>query len=236
MKKANLLLITLLFVIICKCYAQNEDIYQKWFFKEHTNCIDSVKNTKLSDQWSIEFKRNQKAEIILSTPEMKSIQNFKLDSNQITLDYMKFTIEKISRDTLIIIEQLNNNCNKNIMISTNQIFYNQKQRYLISNLDTVYFPVYGNCPKLEHSDNYKDYFINEFLKGVLEEHRECSIKYQFIVSKNGDILEPKVWDSCNGRYEKLMLKIINRTKKKWVPMYLYEKPVNTLIIIKFKYV
>lgn len=171
----------------------------------------------------------------MHSSDLKSIQNFKvdLDKKQIILDYKKFTVEKNTKDTLILIEQLKNRCEKNIMVSMNQIYYDQKQRYLINNQDTVYYPVFGNYPKLEDYDGYGGFFLYEFTKsgkGVA-----CSVKYQFIVSKNGDILEPKVWDSLNGKYEKLLLEIINRTKKKWSPMYIYGKPVSTLIVIKFDY-
>lgn len=234
MKKTSLILITLLFGIISKSHSQNIYLYQKWFLKELTNCTDSARSKNQYD-WSIEFKREKKAEIILHSSDLKSIQNFKvdLDKKQIILDYKKFTVEKNTKDTLILIEQLKNRCEKNIMVSMNQIYYDQKQRYLINNQDTVYYPVFGNYPKLEDYDGYGGFFLYEFTKsgkGVA-----CSVKYQFIVSKNGDILEPKVWDSLNGKYEKLLLEIINRTKKKWSPMYIYGKPVSTLIVIKFDY-
>ena len=92
-----------------------------------------------------------------------------------------------------------------------------------------------NSPKLQDYDKYIDYFSKTFILKINGERKECSVKFQFIITKDGEILEPKGSIPCIKKPEKFILKTIESTKNKWEPMLIFNNPVNTFVEVKFDY-
>ena len=69
----------------------------------------------------------------------------------------------------------------------------------------------------------------------LTKRKNCSVKFRFVITKTGEIIKPSGSLSCMKKPMRFILKTINKTKNKWKPMYLNNKPVNTFVEVKFDY-
>ena len=235
-KPMNKTIIAIAFLLISlNSFSQKEDVYKKWFSAEQLDCKGTTQSVSSNLKWSIEFKNNQTAEIILNNGKVVNTQNFRIDGDCIKLDFREFIIEKLYKDSLVLTEENASSCNKYVMISGALKALHQKEKFVISNSDTLYYPEFGNAPILKGFNDYTTFFIKEFARKMQGSSKACQITYRFIITKNGEIKRPNVHASIDKKYEKFLLKILDRTKNKWTPMYLFNKPVNTIVKFKFKY-
>ncbi|MGB5665349.1 MAG: hypothetical protein WBM53_00770 [Maribacter sp.] len=134
----SIFILTLLLITINR-FSQDENIYKKWILLEQLDCNDISQSISADSKGSIEFKNNQTTEIILNLRNFVSNQSFKVDSNRIILDNRELIIEKLLKDSLVFKEQFVNSCIKFIMISSDLIAMQQKQKFMINNSGFVFF-------------------------------------------------------------------------------------------------
>ena len=98
--------------------------------------------------------------------------------------------------------------------------------------EKIYFANRHNSPQLENYHDYLRYFFNFFPSA--HKYEDCVMLFQFIVQKDGKLLDPKGSISCLKDQEKKINKIIKGMENKWRPMYIDGNPVNALIRVKVR--
>lgn len=234
--KNILLILYLLFVASSNTVAQKYDISGRWKLLDQSICDSSQKLDKKNLGLVYIFDNNGKVEIFKNHKFLKE-QNYLIEDNILNLENTKYKIEHLNEDSLIISECNNNCCRKTILISVRFLISMQKTNYFINFTDTVYYPIAENEPILKNDEylDYVDYFQTQFMMQVLDKENQCKVKLQFIIDKEGTITNPYVWNSCNKKYDKFLIRILEKTKSKWTPLKFDGKNESCLIVIKFTY-
>lgn len=213
-------------------YCQKGEIYKKWYLDKSIRCIDGK---EINDsKWSIEFNNEDVAIIRLSDIELFDEQDFSIVDNQLKLENQNYIIEKKSKDTLILNQDIDKQCKKIIFISEKLMFENQKKKYFIHKGENIYYTNEFNYPKLENFHNYNRYF-ESYIFQKIRLKKECDIIFQFIITKNGELIEAKGEIDCLNRSTNIVNDIFEKTRGKWNPMYINGEAVNSYVRIKLKH-
>ena len=215
-------------------FSQESNIIGRWTLSGIYSCYNNQSEINSNSKVSYIFKNNGKVEIVQSSSSTLSIeQNYRIDNNQLKFDFIDYEIKYFNNDTLILIQHIDNSCRESIFISENILISKQKENYFINGGDTIYHPIPENHPTLKGQKSYKDYVISEFSKRMSNVTTNCKVKVQFTIDKDGNIIKPIAWNSCNEKYNKTLLKIINKTENKWTPLTIYGKSVSCFVKIEF---
>ena len=236
--KNNILIFGLLVFMFQIGRAQNDKLVKKWIMSSAYNCEDKKLNWMDETFWDIEFHRNLTATISSGGGKLQVKKYYELENNKIDFDFQKFEIKKITNDTLILNKSDNKECINYLFISNEaklkrekEIVKIYKEKSFIYKSDTVYFASKNNHPKMKNYSNYMEYFIVSFPN--MNKTQGCIIQFKFIVKKNGELLDPQGSISCLKNPKKKVDQIIKKMQGKWEPMYINQRPVNSLMRVKF---
>lgn len=163
---------------------------------------------------------------------LKSDRNYALVNDTLKINDLNYFIETSTKDSLILLNKLKNNCNKYYFISESKIHELQKQDYFINKGDTVYYANEYNAPKLKNETNFLNYFMKSTPFMISKD--SCVFQISFIITKEGEVGDYNGNISCLKNPMKKIDKIIDVTRGKWEPMALSGIPVSSLIRVRFK--
>lgn len=236
MKKIFYSTIILLFTISF-CFAQNNFLLQKWKMTKTLNCDKNDSTDNLNTSWDVEFDSINIATIQIRNSTLNTKNKFRVSESNLFIGDQKYQIQKLSIDSLII-KTTSNTCLKFIFVSHKQFSKkyikanNQINKFFIYKTDTIYFPTKHNTPTLKNYSNYNQYFTKAIPLNLTSIN--CVTQFKFIVTKNGKIEEAIGNTNCNKKIEKELPEIITNMKNGWTPMYINNKPVNTLVRVQIK--
>lgn len=182
--------------------------------------------------WDVIFKQNGVASILINE-NLRTEKSFTVKNNVINFPYASYEISKITTDSLVLTDK-GERCVNYIFLSESandkrksQIIKEKGYKHFMYKGDTVYFTTKNNSPEIKRYRSYHEYFTRAFPNHG--ETEGCVIKFQFIVNKNGLILNPKGSISCLEDDSKAVNTIINGMQGKWEPMIIDGQPVNSLV-------
>ena len=224
------------------CIAQNNDLLKNWVMKQAYDCEGNILNRMDETYWDVNFRSNGIATLNISNQNLKIEKDYTLIDIKLNLEFEEYIITKITKDTLIL-KGNKKSCKKFIFISEKTNVLNeqrkkenlikQSNKFFIHKGDTVYFANNHNSPKMKKYSGYIEYFIKAFPN--MNKTKDCIIQFQFIVQKNGQLLDAKGSISCLENSDKKVDQIIKNMANKWKPMYINGRPVNSLMRVKFRH-
>ncbi len=232
----NRILIFCLILISQMAFSQDSNLINTWIMKEAFDCFGNKIDKTEETFWNITFNQNGVATIIVNQ-NIKNETLFKVNNQLIEFSFASYEILKITKDSLYLSDK-KGRCMNYIFLSKEAnyqtkaaILNKMNYKHFMYEGDTVFFANSINFPKMKGYINYHEYFIRSFPN--LGKTSGCNIQFQFIVNKNGVIINPKGSISCLRDDSKTVDKIIKGMKGKWKPMLLDGKPVNALVREKF---
>lgn len=230
MKKIFYVTVILLFTASI-CFSQNNLLLQKWKMIKTLNCNknDSIKNSDTF--WNVEFDSLNIATIQINRSSLNAKNKYSVSGSDLSIGDQKYQVHKLTLDSLVL-KTTSKNCLEHIFLSPSQLKKNQISKFFIYKNDTIYFPTENNAPTLKNHSNYVEFFSKAI--PLNESSNNCVTQFKFIVTKKGVIKDPTANTSCNKNIEKKLPEIITNMKSGWTPMYLNNKPVNTLIRVNIK--
>lgn len=235
-------LIIFLVVFPHMCNAQNNDLLKNWVMNQAYDCEGNILNRMAETYWNVDFKSNGIATLNISGQNLKIEKEYTLIDTKLNLEFEEYIITKITKDTLIL-KGNKKSCKKFLFISHEANVLNEKKKkdtlikqsskFFIHKGDTVYFANSYNSPKMKKYPSYMEYFIKAFPN--MNKTKGCIILFQFIVLKNGQLLDAKGSISCLEKSDKKVEQIIKNMANKWEPMYINGKPVNSLMRVRFRH-
>lgn len=233
----NKILLFTFFLIFQITSSQEFNLNKSWVMNSAVDCSGKKLKRSQENHWNVIFKTNGFATFIISK-DLKKEAPFKVNGDEINLANVNYKISKITKDSLILLEN-SKRCIKYLFLTKSatqqikaEIIKKQAYKHFMHNGDTVYFTTEYNAPKLKNYESYHSYF---YKKLPYFNKPDCVAQFQFIVSKNGEILNPKGSISCLKNDQKKVFKIIKKMKGNWTPMLIDGKPVNSLIREKITY-
>jgi hypothetical protein len=217
-------------------FSQDISLMQSWIMNGAFDCSGREIDASEETHWNVIFKPDGFASIIVDK-NLKTEKSFTVSGNNIKMPTVSYEILKITPDSLMLL----NNKERCVKYSFLSESANEKRKTdLLKSMnfksfmymgDTVYFATNNNSPKIKGYSSYHEYFGRAFPH--IGKTEGCLILFQFIVSKNGEILNPKGSISCLNDDSKQVSKIIDGMKNIWEPMQLDGKPVNALMRIRY---
>lgn len=222
-------------------FTQDQYLLKSWVMDKAINCDDGIINQMTVTYWDVVFKQNGIASMKISHQQIKTDKPYTLTGKKINFGFEIYEITKLSRDTLILVKD-KTDCPRYLFLSEaaeleqeqrkKDILIKQNQKSFMHKGEKIYFANRHNSPQLENYPDYLSYFFNFFPSA--HKNEDCVMLFQFIVQKDGKLLDPKGSISCLKDQEKKINQIIKGMENKWRPMYIDGIPVNALIRVKVR--
>ncbi|MEO9513245.1 MAG: hypothetical protein ABJN84_13635 [Flavobacteriaceae bacterium] len=189
------------------------------------------------------FENKNNLFVSLDPNEKGNLVKYKIEGSILNIGFIKFEIEKIEDNQLVLVELINNRKNEN-SIRTYYLkegyFLNQlpidKDDILTNNGASLYFESERVYPKFKNKDNadVKD-FIQPFVEG--KSHNENTFaNASFIIDIDGSISEVQIFHHINKKFDEALEKAIKRTKGMWISPIVNGKKVRVMKSISFNYI
>jgi len=222
-------------------YAQNEFLYSNWVMDQIIGCDNKIVHPLAETYWDVTFRPNGYAAMNVSFKKVSIENPYTLEGKKLIFSYGVFDIEKISIDSLVI-SSSDNKCHKYLFLSEKakkmkeerkkDILVKQNHKSFIYKNEKVFFANRHNAPKLAGFTDHNQFFYEHF--PPVYKYDKCQMTFQFIIKKDGSILDPKGNIDCLKNSSRMVEKIIKKIENDWTPMYIDNEPVNALVRIKVK--
>lgn len=251
MKK--ILFITLTFLIGASLNVKAQEIYGDWIKAKVTylNGTELPDNNVLKYQFlRYSFKDKDKLFLSVKYDNKGSALAFARDSNilQILNSYgdviNSFQIESVSNSELILVQSVNGAFNDDTCLKyqfINEKTYQNQLPLLPSDVlysnenNTVYKVSEKIHPEFLGDKTFHAFCLERIHEKSAVESTDNLFISTFIVTKDGEIKNIQILEKINDRFEKQFLRVLNKSKKRWIPAELNGEKVDVQMIIQFKF-
>lgn len=245
--KKRITINTLLFFISISIFSQNDRIILGTWIKTEMETFDKKTTPFIEkrDEKLIKYTFDRFGKMYISSVfnEKGNEIKYTIQNDIIDLLFIKFKIEKLNNDQLILIELKNNQITSNstrIYFSREQIYLNQlplnKNDIIERQEDLIYFENSKIYPKFHNKDkiDIKD-FIQPFVEGLSNGKEDFSYS-TFVVNTNGKVSDLIIHHHINKSYDRNLRKAILKTSGMWISPIVDGKKVKVIKEISFHYI
>lgn len=219
-----------------KVWSQTDSLLlQTWTEVSSFTCGQDERSATPSSSYELTFSADQQLTMKLIRSGASSTQGFEWSDDKILLKRSEFDLLRLSKDTLILSQQVGDQCVARIYLSQNTNAATSEKvtfRIFLNKGDTIYYPDKGFKPALEGFKNYDTYF-QEALSQAYPNQKYCKARFQFIVMSDGSIRDADGSLDCDPEAGDFVKQTISKTAGQWTPMTIYEQAVHSMVTVEF---